>query len=217
MVGVRGFSKRPTKGKPKTGNQNKGDIIMRQKVNLKRTLTTNLALFIIAGAVTFALVANTNCGVAFGQKGTSGPNSQLKELGETLRANGNHQIFLSLLEAAGIRIPGSPPFINGGLHTVLAPNDAAFAKFPKDSLDALKKDPPRLRSFLLSYFVPGKIMIADMLVPVKDNPRKTSLAVKTLKGEIVSILCDDHPGEHHPRINGVARVGKGDILFAGGV
>ena len=190
---------------------------MRQKVNLKRTLTTNFALFVIAWAITFVLAAKTNCGVALGQKGTSGANSQLKELGETLRAKGDHQIFLSLLEAAGIWKPGSPPFIGGGPHTVLAPNDAAFAKLPKDSLDALRKDPAKLRNFLLSYFVSGKIMIADMLVPVKDNLGKTSLAVKNLKGEKVSISCNLHTGEHHPRINGVARIGKGDILFAGGV
>jgi hypothetical protein len=40
VVGVRGFRKRPTKGKAKTGNQDKGDIIMRGKVNLNRNKNT---------------------------------------------------------------------------------------------------------------------------------------------------------------------------------
>lgn len=60
-------------------------------------------------------------------------------------------------------------------------------------------------------------MIADMLVPVEGSPGKTLLEAVSLNGEKVSILCNDHSGEHHPRIKGIARIGKGDILFAIGV
>ncbi|PYS67374.1 MAG: hypothetical protein DMF69_23220, partial [Acidobacteria bacterium] len=62
-----------------------------------------------------------------------------------------------------------------------------------------------------------KLMIADMLVPAKESPAKTALEVVSLDGAKVSIFCNEHSGEHHPRINNVARISRGDILFSGGV
>src|SRR5262249_39690577 len=186
---------------------------MLRRYNRNQTFTAGLAILIIAGSVTS--LPETNCDAAINQKVSSGSSSSLKGLGETLKAQGNHQIFLSLLEAAGMS--GSLSLVGGGPHTVFAPNDDAFAKVSKDSLEALKQDTAKLRAFVFAQIVAGKVMISDMLVPVKGQPSKTSYEVKNLNGSSVSILCNDHSGEHHPRIDGVARIGKGDILFTDGV
>jgi len=142
--------------------------------------------------------------------------SSERTLIEMLKAAGNFNTLISLMEVTGasdLVLPAKNQV------TLLAPNDVAFASLPKDTLEALAKDPEKLRSLLLSLMVPGKVMIADMLVAIPDGTsNKTYKEVKSLRGDLVSILCNEHAGEHHPRINqGAARIGRGDILFGQGV
>ena len=56
-----------------------------------------------------------------------------------------------------------------------------------------------------------------MLIPVKGVPGKTALELRSAGGGKVSIQCNLHSGEHHPKVNGLATIGKGDIPFSGGV
>ncbi len=162
---------------------------------------------------------------AFAQEFRSIPNPPQKSLVETLRAAGNFNTFLSLLEAAGFKdlgltSSGAPPKLSsagpgGGPRTFLAPSDAAFAKLPKGAVEALKKDPARLRAFLLSHVIAGKVMVKDMFEPVENSKKE----FKSAQGWVLGFSCNGrHAGMHNPTINGKARVGKfQDVLAAEGV
>jgi hypothetical protein len=149
-----------------------------------------------------------------------------KTLAETLRAAGNFNTFAGLLERAGMKSLGLVP--SGGkatpaqagpgggprYHTLFAPTDAAFARLRPGALEALKKDPAHLRSFLLAHMVPGKVMMADLLTPVGDGTSRTFKELKSRQGRALGFQCDGHTGAHHPRVNGVARVGKFQDVLA---
>lgn len=78
---------------------------------------------------------------------------------EAARAAGSFETLLAAIEAAGLTdtLRGDGPF------TVFAPTDEAFAKLPKDALDALLKDRARLASILTYHVVPGKVLAADVV------------------------------------------------------
>ncbi|MCA1592726.1 MAG: fasciclin domain-containing protein [Acidobacteria bacterium] len=194
---------------------------------MKRTIMS--AILVIAAAV-----------VAFAQELKPIPNPPItKTVVETLRAAGNFNTFLSLLERAGmqdgtVRGPnnnaGGPDnsfgtglknlgFIptdsgNAGTatrlptvrsentmpgptlapdttapgtlyQTVFAPNDAAFAKLPKGALDALKKDPQRLRAFLLAHIVPGKLTTSELLTRL--IPEGSSKTFQSRQGSLENL------------------------------
>jgi len=90
---------------------------------------------------------------------------------------------------------------SNGPFTVFAPTDEAFAKIPKDKLDALLADKAALADVLKYHVIAGKVMAAD----VKAGE------VKTLEGSSVRITTD----------NGVmvdsANVIKTDVMASNGV
>jgi uncharacterized surface protein with fasciclin (FAS1) repeats len=68
---------------------------------------------------------------------------------------------------------------------VFAPTDEAFAKLPKGTLDALMKDPAKLKSILLYHVVSGKVMADDV---VKLNTAKSvqgsAISIKVAGGKV---------------------------------
>jgi transforming growth factor-beta-induced protein len=50
-----------------------------------------------------------------------------------------------------------------GPFTVFAPTDEAFAKVPKEQMEALLKDKAQLQTVLTYHVVPGKVMAADVV------------------------------------------------------
>ena len=78
---------------------------------------------------------------------------------------GNFKTLVTAVQAAGLvdTLKGAGPF------TVFAPNDEAFAKLPKGTVEALLKDVPKLKNILLCHVVSGKVMSKD----VKTGPVKT--------------------------------------------
>lgn len=187
------------------------------------TMKRTVRLILLAAALVSVLLTPLCWTVAAqDDKRTTFP---IKELTDALRATGEHEIFLNLIATAGQGFPlgfrsDSTSIGEGsrtGMYTILAPTNAAFAKLPAGVVETLKKDSARLRAFLLAHIVAGKLTIADLLVPVKTDPTKTLLETTNLAGDKMSFLCNAHPGEHHPRVNGVARIGKGDIQFSAGV
>ena len=104
-----------------------------------------------------------------------------KDIVETAQAAGSFKTLVVALQTAGLveTLKGKGPF------TVFAPNDAAFAKIPKDQLDALLADKAKLTKVLTYHVVAGKVMAAD----VKAGPVKTvegsNLTISTTGGVMV--------------------------------
>ena len=107
--------------------------------------------------------------------------------------------LLSLVKKAGLADELSA---NGAL-TVFAPTNAAFAKVPKATLNALAKNPAALKRVLLYHVVAGKVTAAKV---VKLR------SAKTLAGPSVRIRVTGAT----VRIND-ARVAKANVMASNGV
>jgi uncharacterized surface protein with fasciclin (FAS1) repeats len=97
-----------------------------------------------------------------------------KDIVETAKAAGSFNTLLTAATEAGIvdTLKGEGPF------TVFAPTDEAFAKVPKEKLNALLRDKAKLKDVLLYHVVQGKVMAADAM--------KLDSA-KTVQGEPITI------------------------------
>ena len=117
---------------------------------------------------------------------------------EVARGGETFKTFISVLEAAGLTdaLRAEGPF------TVFAPTDAAFAKLPAGTVEALLKDVPKLKSILTYHVVSGKVMAADV-AKLKE--------AKTLNGKALAI--DTTSGV---KVGG-AQVVKTDLAASNGV
>src|SRR3954454_22948138 len=106
---------------------------------------------------------------------TAGANTKPRsDIVQTATAAGQFKTLTSLLKTAGL----ARTLKAKGPYTVFAPTDAAFAKVPKATLDALGKDKAKLRAVLLYHVVKGR-------VTSKQVVKLTS--AKTLNGKSVAI------------------------------
>ena len=103
-----------------------------------------------------------------------------KNIVQTAVDAGSFTTLVAAVQAAGLveTLSGKGPF------TVFAPSDAAFAKLPAGTVDALLKDKAKLAAILTYHVVPGKVMAADVLKMKSGTP-------KTVNGETVSIAVRD--------------------------
>lgn len=121
-----------------------------------------------------------------------------KDIVDTAVAAGSFKTLAKALTEAGLveTLKGKGPF------TVFAPTDEAFAKLPKETLEAVLKDKKKLTAILTYHVVPGKVMAKDVI-------KLTS--AKTVNGKEVKIDTS----------NGVtvqgAKVVKTDIECSNGV
>jgi uncharacterized surface protein with fasciclin (FAS1) repeats len=106
---------------------------------------------------------------------------QAKDIVDTAVAAGNFKTLATALQAAGLveTLKGKGPF------TVFAPTDAAFAKVPKDQLDALLKDKAALTKVLTYHVVPGKVMAKDVKAGMVKTVQGGELTVATAGGVMV--------------------------------
>lgn len=120
---------------------------------------------------------------------------------ETAAAAGSFTTLVTAVKAAGLveTLSGPGPF------TVFAPTDAAFARLPAGTLDALLKDKAKLASILTYHVVPGKVMAADV---IKANGAKPA----TVNGKALDIVV--RAGKVY--VNG-AQVTTADIQTSNGV
>ena len=136
-----------------------------------RTTVTVLAVAALAAAT---LGASASASTASRSEGD-------KNIVQTAIAAGQFTTLASLLTKAGL----VDTLSTGGPFTVFAPTDAAFAKVPKATLDALAESPAQLKSVLLYHVVPGRVTAADV---VKLDSAKTlegrSLAIKVVDGSV---------------------------------
>ncbi len=100
---------------------------------------------------------------------------------EVAGQSGQFTTFLRAIEAAGL----TEALSQQGPYTLLAPNDAAFQKIPKQELAALMQDRKTLQTLVAYHVLPGKKASADL----KDGPVKTvqgiSLTVNSQAGKQV--------------------------------
>ena len=93
--------------------------------------------------------------------------------------------------------------LNGSEFTVFAPTDAAFAKVPKKTLNALAADKAKLRAVLLYHVAKGKLTAAKVV-------KRTS--IKTLNGQRVRVRV-----RSGKVFVGSARVTTPDVAASNGV
>ena len=94
---------------------------------------------------------------------------------------GNFNTLVTAVKAAGLvdTLKGPGPF------TVFAPTDAAFAKVPKATLDALLADKAALTKVLPYHVVPAKVMAADVKAGKVKTVQGQELTVTTQGGVMV--------------------------------
>jgi uncharacterized surface protein with fasciclin (FAS1) repeats len=102
--------------------------------------------------------------------------AQAADIVDTAVSAGQFNTLVAAVKAAGLveTLKGKGPF------TVFAPNDAAFAKLPAGTVEALLKDKAKLASILTYHVVAGKVMAKD----VKAGD------VKTVQGSMISLKTD---------------------------
>lgn len=107
---------------------------------------------------------------------------------ETAVSAGQFTTLVAAVKAAGLvdTLSGPGPF------TVFAPNDAAFAKLPAGTVEALLADIPKLTKILTYHVVAGKVLAADVV--------KLSSA-KTVEGSDVQI-----------HVNGGVKVNESNVI-----
>jgi uncharacterized surface protein with fasciclin (FAS1) repeats len=106
---------------------------------------------------------------------------QVNKIMEAAKANGQFNTFLRAVEVAGLKdtLAGDGPF------TVFMPTDDAFAKLPDSQLDALLKNPEKLKQVLGMHIVPKKKYGWDL--------RRDALT--TLSGETVMVMQYSSPDD----------------------
>jgi uncharacterized surface protein with fasciclin (FAS1) repeats len=117
---------------------------------------------------------------------------------EVATSAGTFNTLLAAAKAAGLAetLAGPGPF------TVFAPTDEAFAALPAGTVEALLKDPARLKAILLYHVVSGTVMAKDVaaLTSAKTLEGGT-LTINTTRG----VMIND------------ATVTKADVIASNGV
>jgi len=117
---------------------------------------------------------------------------------DTAVSAGQFNTLVKAVQAAGLveTLKSKGPF------TVFAPTDAAFAKLPAGTLEALLADKQKLAQVLTYHVVPGKVTAAD----IKPG------SVQTVQGQFLSLQAD----RSGVMVNS-AKVLKADVMADNGV
>ncbi len=101
--------------------------------------------------------AHSNASLASNQGKNTAMKAEAKDIVATAINAASFTTLVAAVQAAGLveTLQGPGPF------TVFAPNDAAFAKVPKEALTALLADKAKLTSVLTYHVVAGNVMAAD--------------------------------------------------------
>lgn len=132
-----------------------------------------------------------------------------KNIVQTAVAAGSFKTLATALKAAGLvgALEGKGPF------TVFAPTDAAFAKLPKGTVEALLKDIPKLKSILLYHVVPGRVLSTDIkMAKAIEGAQPMPVRAKTLQGAMVEAMRT----KSGVKVSG-ANVAKADIITGNGI
>ena len=127
----------------------------------------------------------------------------MADIVETAVAAGSFKTLVAAVTAAGLvdTLKGEGPF------TVFAPNDAAFAKLPKGTVEGLLKDIPKLTAVLTYHVVSGKAPASDVI----QHPKLT-----TLQGQDLKIDAAKWHLHKNVKVND-AEIVKADIVTDNGI
>jgi uncharacterized surface protein with fasciclin (FAS1) repeats len=105
-----------------------------------------------------------------------------KDIVQTAQDNGSFNTLVIALKEAGLveTLKGKGPY------TVFAPTDAAFAKIPKDQLDALLKDKAKLTKVLTYHVVPGMVLAKDVKPGMVKTVEGQSITIKAEGGKVMA-------------------------------
>ncbi len=95
---------------------------------------------------------------------------------------GTFKTLIAAVNAAGLAetLSGTGPF------TVFAPTDAAFAKLPAGTVDALLKDKAKLTQILTYHVVSGNVMAKDVMGMTSAKTVEGSMvAIKVVNGTVM--------------------------------
>jgi uncharacterized surface protein with fasciclin (FAS1) repeats len=132
----------------------------------------------------------------------------MKNIVEIAIESGNFKTLVTALQAAGLvsALQSAGPF------TVFAPNDDAFAKLPRGTVEGLLEDMPKLKSVLTYHVVSGKVMSTEAIkLASSQKPAK----VTTLQGSQIELKVEGVLSKSL-YVNG-AKVIKADIEGSNGV
>ena len=157
---------------------------------MKRNFVTAAILGLVAGIGTAAL--------GF----VSGAQQNEKDIVDTAVRAGQFKTLVTAVKAAELveTLKGKGPF------TVFAPTDEAFAKLPKEKLDAILKDKKVLTAILTYHVVPRKIMAVDVV-------KFESATLKTVEGSPISLKVVDG----RVSMIGLSKIVQGDLACSNGV
>lgn len=105
-----------------------------------------------------------------------------KNIVDTAIAAGNLKTFVTALQTAGL----VDALKKHGNFTIFAPTDAAFAKIPKDKLNALMANTTELTILLGYHAVPGKVMSTELKNGMKVRTvQRGNLTISLSNGAIM--------------------------------
>ena len=122
-----------------------------------------------------------------------------KTIVQTAAADPQFSTLVGLVQKAGLA-----ETLSQGSFTVFAPTNAAFAKVPKSTLDALANDPAKLKAVLTYHVASGRLTAGKVV-------RRTR--IKTVNGASIRVTVRGKT----VRLNRTAKVVKVNIRASNGV
>ena len=147
------------------------------------------------------LAATVVAAVAVVAPAAAAPSAKNENIAQIASSSPQFSTLASLLKKAGL--VGA---LKQGNYTVFAPTNAAFAKLPKSTLDAVGKDRALLKTVLTYHVVKGKVPAATVVT-------LNGKAVTTLAGQNVKVSVRGG----NVFLNGSTRVTKTDVMAKNGV
>ncbi|WP_182084210.1 fasciclin domain-containing protein [Aureimonas sp. ME7] len=173
-----------------------------------------IASFIRTAAVASLLLGSAGASLAQDSVTVGGaPMYASKTIAENAPNASNLKTLVAAVKAAGLvkTLDGAGPF------TVFAPDDAAFAKLPKGTVDTLVKpeNKAQLTKILTYHVVPAKATSAAAMKMIKDDGGKHM--VKTVEGEELTLAMKGDKLTVTDAKGNVATVTQADVMQKNGV
>eukprot|EP01038_Epipyxis_sp_PR26KG_P014911 gene14911-20060_t len=124
-----------------------------------------LAFSLLIASANGFLIANS------GRRVQAIPSLRMANIVDTAVGAGTFKTLVAAVTAAGL----APTLSGKGPFTVFAPNDAAFAKLPAGTVEALLKDIPKLTQILTYHVVAGSV-----------RPNRNGKSFVTVNGKEIS-------------------------------